>query len=162
MNEVLDGVSFHGPLSLGYIPAGSGNDLARSLRMPGRTIKCLKKQLAPRHFTMIDYGVLTYGNQEVSHRRFLVSAGIGFDAAVCQDALSSRCRQRLNRLGMGKLSYILIGIHQFLNANPAKGIHFTDGVKGGVQQHRTVSCHIQPSEAAASSLPPGQTEATEN
>lgn len=47
MNEVLDGVSFHGPLSLGYIPAGSGNDLARSLRMPGRTIKCLKKQLAP-------------------------------------------------------------------------------------------------------------------
>jgi diacylglycerol kinase family enzyme len=102
MNEVLDGVSFHGPLSLGYIPAGSGNDLARSLRMPGRTIKCLKKQLAPRHFTMIDYGVLTYGNQEVSHRRFLVSTGIGFDAAVCQDALSSRCRQRLNRLGMGK------------------------------------------------------------
>lgn len=76
MNEVLDGVSFHGPLSLGYIPAGSGSDLARSLRMPGRTIKCLKKQLAPRHFTMIDYGVLTYGNQEVSHRRFLVSAGI--------------------------------------------------------------------------------------
>ena len=53
MNEVLDGVSFHGPLSLGYIPAGSGNDLARSLRMPGRTIKCLKKQLAPRHFTLI-------------------------------------------------------------------------------------------------------------
>ena len=53
MNEVLDGVSFHGPLSLGYIPAGSGSDLARSLRMPGRTIKCLKKQLAPRHFTMM-------------------------------------------------------------------------------------------------------------
>lgn len=127
MNEVLDGVSFHGPLSLGYIPAGSGNDLARSLRMPGRTIKCLKKQLAPRHFTMIDYGVLTYGNQEVSHRRFLVSTGIGFDAAVCQDALSSRCRQRLNRLGMGKLSYILIGIHQFLNANPAKDTFYWTG-----------------------------------
>ena len=36
MNEVLDGVSFHGPLSLGYIPAGSGSGLARSLRMPGR------------------------------------------------------------------------------------------------------------------------------
>ena len=36
MNEVLDGVSFHAPLSLGYIPAGTGNDLARSLHMPRR------------------------------------------------------------------------------------------------------------------------------
>ena len=147
MNEVLDGVSFHGPLSLGYIPAGSGNDLARSLRMPGRTIKCLKKQLAPRHFTMIDYGVLTYGNQEVSHRRFLVSAGIGFDAAVCQDALSSRCRQRLNRLGMGKLSYILIGIHQFFKCKSCKGYILLDGVKK-VEFNNIlfISCHIQPSE----------------
>jgi len=147
MNEVLDGVSFHGPLSLGYIPAGSGNDLARSLRMPGRTIKCLKKQLVPRHFTMIDYGVLTYGNQEVSHRRFLVSAGIGFDAAVCQDALSSRCRQRLNRLGMGKLSYILIGIHQFFKCKSCKGYILLDGVKK-VEFNNIlfISCHIQPSE----------------
>lgn len=163
MNEVLDGVSFHGPLSLGYIPAGSGNDLARSLRMPGRTIKCLKKQLAPRHFTMIDYGVLTYGNQEVSHRRFLVSTGIGFDAAVCQDALSSRCRQRLNRLGMGKLSYILIGIHQFFKCKSCKGYILLDGVK---RWSSTTSFSYpvtySPQRAAASSLPPGQTEATEN
>ena len=50
MNEVLDGVSFHAPLSLGYIPAGTGNDLARSLHMPRRVFKCLKKQLTPRQF----------------------------------------------------------------------------------------------------------------
>ena len=30
MNEVLDGASFHGPLNVGYIPAGTGNDLWKS------------------------------------------------------------------------------------------------------------------------------------
>lgn len=147
MNEVLDGVSFHAPLSLGYIPAGSGNDLARSLRMPSSTLKCLKKQLAPRHFTMIDYGVLSYGHQEVEHRRFLVSAGIGFDAAVCQDALSSRCRQRLNCVGLGKLSYIILGIRQFFKCRSCKGYILLDGVKK-VEFNNIlfISCHIQPSE----------------
>lgn len=147
MNEVLDGVSFHAPLSLGYIPAGSGNDLARSLRMPGRSLKCLKKQLTPRHFTMIDYGVLSYGDQEISHRRFLVSAGIGFDAAVCQDALTSRCRQSLNRLGLGKLSYVLLGMRQFFKCKSCKGYILLDGIKK-VEFNNIlfISCHIQPSE----------------
>ena len=94
MNEVLDGASFHGPLNLGYIPAGTGNDLWRSLHMPVNPVRCLKKQLYPRHFSVIDYGVLSYGKGEPFHRRFLVSAGIGFDAAVCQAARDSRLRSR--------------------------------------------------------------------
>lgn len=147
MNEVLDGVSFHAPLSLGYIPAGSGNDLARSLHMPRSVIKCLKKQLTPRHFTMIDYGVLSYGEQELSHRRFLVSAGIGYDAAVCQEALTSRCRQRLSRMGLGRLSYIILGIRQFFRCKSFKGYIVLDGVKK-VEFNNIlfISCHIQPSE----------------
>lgn len=147
MNEVLDGVSFHAPLSLGYIPAGSGNDLARSLHMPRSVIKCLKKQLTPRHFTMIDYGVLSYGEQELSHRRFLVSAGIGYDAAVCQEALTSRCRQRLSRMGLGRLSYIILGIRQFFRCKSSKGYIVLDGVKK-VEFNNIlfISCHIQPSE----------------
>lgn len=147
MNEVLDGVSFHAPLSLGYIPAGSGNDLARSLRMPKSVLKCLKKQLTPRHFTMIDYGVLSYGNRELSHRRFLVSAGIGYDASVCQDALTSGCRQRLSRIGLGRLSYIILGIRQFFKCKSSKGYIILDGVKK-VEFNNIlfISCHIQPSE----------------
>lgn len=147
MNEVLDGVSFHAPLSLGYIPAGSGNDLARSLHMPRSVIKCLKKQLTPRHFTMIDYGVLSYGEQELYHRRFLVSAGIGYDAAVCQEALTSRCRQRLSRMGLGRLSYIILGIRQFFRCKSSKGYIVLDGVKK-VEFNNIlfISCHIQPSE----------------
>lgn len=147
MNEVLDGVSFHAPLSLGYIPAGSGNDLARGLGLPKSAVKCLKKQLTPRHFTMIDYGVLSYGAQEPCHRRFLVSAGIGYDAAVCQEALTSRCRSRLSRLGLGRLSYMALGIRQFFKLSSSKGYILLDGVKK-VEFNNIlfISCHIQPSE----------------
>ncbi|MCB7318360.1 diacylglycerol/lipid kinase family protein [Lacrimispora sp. 210928-DFI.3.58] len=147
MNEVLDGISFHLPLSLGYIPAGTGNDLSRSLRLPGNRLKCLKKQLTPRHFTMIDYGVLSYGTQEVSHRRFLVSAGIGYDAAVCQDVLSSTLRQRLGCIGLDKLSYIIFGIRQFFRSKTSKGYIILDGVKKiEFNNILFISCHIQPSE----------------
>ena len=110
MNEVLDGASFHGPLNLGYIPAGTGNDLWRSLHMPVNPVRCLKKQLYPRHFSVIDYGVLSYGKGEPFHRRFLVSAGIGFDAAVCQAARDSRLRSRLGHMGFRRFSYLLLGI----------------------------------------------------
>lgn len=147
MNEVLDGVSFHAPLSLGYIPAGSGNDLARSLHMPRGVIKCLKRQLTPRHFTMIDYGVLSYGEHELSHRRFLVSAGMGYDASVCHDVLTSKCRQRLSRVGLDRLSYIILGVRQFFKCKSSKGYIILDGVKK-VEFNNIlfISCHIQPTE----------------
>ena len=156
MNEVLDGVSFHAPLSLGYIPAGTGNDLARSLHMPRRVFKCLKKQLTPRHFTMIDYGVLSYGDREVSHRRFLVSAGIGYDASVCQDVLTSGCSRRLSCMGLGRLSYIIFGIRQFFRCKSSKGYIILDGVKKvGFNNILFISCHIQPSEGGGFLFAPG-------
>ena len=45
VNEILDGLLFCGPVTFGYIPTGSGNDLARSLRFPQDPKKCLKKIL---------------------------------------------------------------------------------------------------------------------
>lgn len=147
VNEVLDGVCFHSLLNLGYIPAVSGSDLSRSLRLPGRALKCLKKQLAPKHCTMMDYGVLSYGTNELYHRRFLVSAGIGFDAAVCERAQTSRLCHGLTRAGLEKLAYFLLGIRQFLKCRPSKGYIILDGVKKVEFNHILfISCHIQPTE----------------
>ena len=50
----------------------------------------------------------------VARTRFNVSAGIGFDAAVCQEANASGFKQMLNRLYLGKLAYIGVACRQIL------------------------------------------------
>ncbi|MEG1145475.1 MAG: diacylglycerol kinase family protein [Clostridium sp.] len=128
-NEVLDGLCFCGTVTLGYIPAGSGNDLARSLKLPKSAKKCLKKILHPKYHKLLDYGVLTYGDDVIRHRRFIVSAGIGLDAAVCHNLLYSKARTMFNRMHMAKLGYIAVGLKQLVLAKPAKGYILLDGAK---------------------------------
>ena len=60
VNEILDGLSFCGSITLGYIPAGSGNDLARSLKLPKNPVRCLKKILHPKYYKLMDYGVTSW------------------------------------------------------------------------------------------------------
>lgn len=79
----------------------------------------------------MDLGVLTYSDiiagderersriksSAVPARRFFaVSSGIGFDAAVCEEALTSRFKSTLNKLGLGKLTYLTIALQQLIAA----------------------------------------------
>ena len=79
----------------------------------------------------MDLGILTYSDiiagdaRERSrikssavpaHRFFAVSSGIGFDAAVCEEALTSRFKSTLNKLGLGKLTYLAIALQQLIAA----------------------------------------------
>lgn len=155
VNEVLDGVVFHGIFDLGYIPAGTGNDLSRCLHMPQSTVRCLKKQLYPRHFSMVDYGVLSLGSSEISHRRFMVSAGMGFDTVLCCSASASRLRGIMGRLGLGRLSGFLFGLCQVLRCRSSRGYILLDGVKKVEFNHILfISCHIQPSEGGGFAFAP--------
>ena len=49
-------------------------------------------------------------------KRFNVSCGIGFDAAVCEEALHSKMKEFLNRFKMGKLVYLCIALKQLIKA----------------------------------------------
>lgn len=154
MNEVLDGLSFGGPVTLGYIPAGSGNDLARSLKLSGRPSKCLKKILNPRYYKLLDYGVLSYGD-EMEHRRFMVSAGIGMDGAVCHTLACSKMKRTLNRLHLGKLSYWAAGIRQLILAYPVKGYLLLDGIQRVELNHiYFISAHIHAYEGGGFKFAP--------
>lgn len=155
VNEVLNGLAFCGPITLGYIPTGSGNDLARSLKLPKRPGRCLKKILNPRYHMLLDYGVLSYGKEEVAHRRFAVSAGIGFDAAVCHDLLYSKVKYVLNRTHLGKISYILLGLKQLLLAHPTKGYLLLDSVRKVEFNHiYFITAHIHPYEGGGFKFAP--------
>lgn len=155
MNEIVDGLCLGCAPRLGYIPAGSGNDLARSLHLSGSPLRRLKHLLSPRKSCLLDYGILSYGDLEVFHRRFLVSAGIGFDAAVCHDLLESGMRRFLGRLGLQKLGYLAAGLRQLIRWKFSRGYIVLDGVKKVEFNHIAfISCHIQPYEGGGFMLAP--------
>lgn len=155
LNEVLDGLHFCCPITLGYIPAGSGNDFARSLCLPASPRRALKKILSSPYYQLLDYGVLTYGNQ-AEHRRFAVSAGMGLDAAVCAGIHDSALGRLLKCLHLERFSYIILGIVQLFWAKPVKGYIVLDRVKKIEFNHiYFMSAHIHPYEGGGFRFAPG-------
>ncbi|MBE6014151.1 MAG: diacylglycerol kinase family lipid kinase [Lachnospiraceae bacterium] len=126
MNEVINGIVNLDSVILGYIPAGSSNDLARSLGISSNPMTALNDILNPKYYTMMDIGELTYGNNK---RRFDVSAGMGFDAAVCHMADKSKLKNKLNKIGLGKLTYFGIAIKQLFLRKPFKMTLTLDDVR---------------------------------
>lgn len=112
LNEVFNGINDYSKVTLGYIPSGSGGDFARDLKISLDPETAIKSVLHPKEYKFMDVGNLT--NAECN-KRFCVSAGIGFDAAVCHEALHSKIKVFLNKFGLGKLTYIVIAIKQILS-----------------------------------------------
>lgn len=138
LNEALQGISEFDRVELGYIPTGSSNDLARDLQLPGDPAAILDTILSGRIRRRADLGILTYGNTSAERSRlqveavaasryFAVSSGIGFDAAVCEEALSSHSKNVLNRLGLGKLTYLAIALKQLIAARHVSCDIYLDG-----------------------------------
>lgn len=127
MNEALQGISDFDRVWLGYIPTGSSNDLARDLNLPKDPCATLATILEGKVVRVMDMGILTYDNspgersrlckgEVAAIRYFSVSSGIGFDAAVCEESLTSRFKMTLNKLGLGKLTYLTIALKQLITA----------------------------------------------
>ena len=117
VNEVVNGIREPGKVTLGYIPIGSSNDFARGLKIPKDPEKALDIILAPQKIIHMDVGVLCAAGRQ---RRFAVSAGIGFDAAVCHEVCVSKWKVLLNRIGLGKLSYAVVALDRLKKDRPAE------------------------------------------
>ncbi len=118
LNEVLNGIRNIKQVTLGYIPIGSSNDFARGMGITTDYLKELHKIIHPKKFIQLDYGVATYGGES---KRFIVSSGIGFDAAVCHEVNHSPLKRLLNRLRLGKFTYGLIALKQLAGIPYIKG-----------------------------------------
>lgn len=110
VNEALHGIPDPSVVTIGYIPTGSSNDLARDLGIPTVPTAALDLILNSGRRRSMDLGIVSYPDGETRH--FAVSCGIGFDAAVCEEALRSRIKKFLNKLGLGKLTYLGIALKQ--------------------------------------------------
>ena len=62
-SDVLNGLCLDSAVTLGYVPVGVGNDLARSLRLPSSPARCMKRIFRAKNVRPIDYGVITYGQE---------------------------------------------------------------------------------------------------
>lgn len=127
LNEALQGITDFSRVWLGYIPTGSSNDLARDLRLPKDPVRILENILSCGEPFALDLGRLVYdqssdelsrqhSNESSNSRLFAVSCGIGFDAAVCEEALASKFKNILNKIGLGKLTYLTIALKQLIKA----------------------------------------------
>lgn len=124
-NDALQGITDFDRVQIGYIPSGSSNDLARDLHLPSSPEALLEQILSCTAPYRMDLGCLTYNNtpSEIAdfqkenfslQHYFAVSCGIGYDAAICEEALTSRFKSFLNKIGCGKLTYVIIALKQLI------------------------------------------------
>lgn len=131
-NEVINGARDFEKIEIGYIPTGSGNDLARGLHLPADPLENLERILNSTEYLHMDLGCLSWDEGE-SKKYFAVSTGVGVDADVCRRSLSSFLKRVLNRIGLGKLTYAILTI-QSLFASPTMNAHIVaDGKDYGVK-----------------------------
>lgn len=167
LNEALQGITDFERVYLGYIPTGSSNDLARDLRLPKDPVKILETIVSCHTPTALDLGLLTYdkyskefsrqySDKTSNFRFFAVSCGIGFDAAVCEEALASKFKNILNKIGLGKLTYLSIALKQLIKAKKITcKVTFDDAPPIYLPKFLFVACMIHQFEGGGFKFCPG-------
>lgn len=109
VNEVVNGIERLSDTILGYIPTGSGNDLAGGLDLPTDPVESIEHILENKSHLQMNVGVV---ETEGERRRFAVSCGMGWDAAITHEVAVSKLKKLLNKMKLGKLSYVVIALKQ--------------------------------------------------
>ena len=117
LNEAINGICDFDRVKIGYLPAGSANDFARSLGILHKDKETIKAILDNKVRRVLDLGQVSYQDDgEVKRRFFNVSAGFGYDAAVCAEVDRSCVKKILNRLRLGKLVYLFMAVKLLFTA----------------------------------------------
>ncbi len=103
VNEVASAV-FRAGLTLGIVPTGSGNGLARFLKIPLKNAPAIKT-INTKNFRTIDVG-------SANERLFFCTCGTGFDARIGHKFAKSKKR--------GFLTYVKTTIREFRKYSPKR------------------------------------------
>lgn len=129
INEAINGISHFERVRFGVIPVGSGNDFARGLKLSKDPTENLEQilaqmQLQPQSAKRMDLGQVSW-NGGAAPRLFAVSAGVGLDALVCKKALQSKLKKALNKIHLGKLTYLCLTVQSLFSMETSDaGIRF--------------------------------------
>ena len=117
LNEVLNGIQDFDHTKVSCIQTGSGNDFARNMHLEKNVERAIMHLLGQPEEIALDYGEVTVRvdacrDSAVRKKRFLISSGVGYDANICEEVSRSRLKAVLNKIHLGKLVYVLIGVKQ--------------------------------------------------
>ncbi|MCR4693720.1 MAG: diacylglycerol kinase family lipid kinase [Pseudobutyrivibrio sp.] len=107
LNEALNGIKDFDKTFYTPIPAGSANDFIKGIGLDGTGVEIVKRTLSKNDFRLFDIGKVVF---EGGDRLFGVSSGIGVDAYVCLQALTSKLKVFLNKIGLGQATYGLLTV----------------------------------------------------
>lgn len=108
-------------IPIGIIPAGSGNDFARALKIPKKSSLALKKLLQG---TVKQVDIIYVNGQPCT-----TIVGVGFDAKVTEITNRSNIKQWLNYLKIGKFSYVVGVLRALFSFKPNVVVITVDGKK---------------------------------
>ncbi len=98
---------------LGIIPSGSGNGLARTLKIPLHPIKAIENILKKNKIYFIDAGKILIHSQNILQEKYFTCAvGMGIDAYIAHRFEQQKIR--------GLYGYILASIKEWKNYHPIK------------------------------------------
>ncbi len=114
IGEVINGISDFSKVRFGVVPVGSGNDFARGLKLSKEPIENLESIINCLEEDVIDIGSVVWDDGS-KQRYFAVSSGIGIDAEVCKRILASRLKGVLNKIRLGKLTYLIVTVQSLFS-----------------------------------------------
>ncbi len=118
VHEVVNGLKYVN-IALGIIPAGSGNDYARSMKVP-KNYQLALERIITGNKKKID--ILT-----TNERSCMTVVGIGFDGKVAEVANNSKAKKLLNKYSLGKFVYAFIVLKVLLKYKPTTVTVTLDG-----------------------------------
>lgn len=123
LNTVLQGIVDFEKTRLSVIKSGSGNDFVRNMKLEKDPKKAIEHLLTEPEEILLDYGELYMSpDAEEPDERFLISCGVGYDADICVEVQKSMLKKILNKIKLGKLVYLAIGVKQIFTRTCPKAI----------------------------------------
>ena len=120
LNEAVNGIEDFKNTLFGFVPCGTGNDIGRDMDLPSDKKALFRSMLDCTVKRTSDVGELTFfeGKKKII-RRFNVSSDMGFGAATCEYVNRSVVKPILNKIGLGKLIYLIGALKVCFSSEPA-------------------------------------------
>ena len=154
VNEIINGIPDYSKVILGYIPTGSGNDLAKGLGISTKPLVALNSILQSKKFIYVDHGEMSISDSNNTNLRFCTSIGMGLDASICIKGMNSKIKYFLNKIGLSKIIYGLITLQKIISLKLVDADIIIDGQKKHFSKVAFITSLIHKSEGGGLLMAP--------